>query len=212
MTVRLLNRESDAWIFPEPLLLRFNPRQEIKGDLCNFLGKKKKFCLHSLFPRKIHRVSSKLRKTKASFQKNLKPLLLVSTFTWTACAWACQQNGDPLLKTLLHGAASGQKLHRVPLSHEKMWLIGPEFVTLNFKLFFLDFSLFGVAVQLHSNFFFHILCTKQTQTNTLEITGNTSACDHTVKSSDFVNYDYLKITQSNTLIILSCLNFLARAT
>lgn len=199
MTVRLLNRESDASIFPEPLLLRFNPRQEIKGDLCNFLGKKKSSVCIRCFPEKYTVYPRSFEKQKPVFRR-----------TWNLCC-LCQR----LLERRVHERVNKTETHFWKPCSTALLVVRNStcgFVTLNFKLFFLDFSLFGVAVQLHSNFFFHILCTKQTQTNTLEITGNTSACDHTVKSSDFVNYDYLKITQSNTLIILSCLNFLARAT
>ena len=160
--VRLLNRETDASVFLVPFLLCFNPRQEIKGDLCNFGGKKTKFRLHSQFLGKIHRVSSKLRKTfnEANFQKNLKPLF-VSAFAWTARARERQQNRDPLLKTLLHGAASGEKLHSVPLSQERMRLIGPEFVTLTFSLRFftwrLPFLVWMCSYTLFYLFFSHFL-------------------------------------------------------
>lgn len=72
MTVRLLNRESDASIFPEPLLLRFNPRQEIKGDLCNFLGKKKKVLFALAVSQKNTPCILEASKNKSQFSEELE--------------------------------------------------------------------------------------------------------------------------------------------
>lgn len=91
-------------------------------------------------------------KNKSQFSEELETSVVCVNVYLNGVCMSVSTKRRPTFENL--APRRGQKLHRVPLSHEKMWLIGPEFVTLNFKFFFLDFSLFGVAVQLHSNFCF----------------------------------------------------------
>lgn len=115
--------------------------RKLKVTCVIFWEKKKSSVCIGCFPEKYTVYPRSFEKQKPVFRR-----------TWNLCC-LCQR----LLERRVHERVNKTETHFWKPCSTALLVVRNstcEFVTLNFKLFFLDFSLFGVAVQLHSNFCF----------------------------------------------------------